>query len=60
MKLSVNSPCPCRSGEKYKKCCQIYHKGAIAKDALFSEKSSFIKQDGKWLYESGEVLKNML
>ena len=25
-------------------------------DASFSEKSRFIKQDGVWLYESGEIL----
>ncbi len=131
VKLSINSPCPCGSGKKYKKCCQIYHKGAIAKDALtlmksrysafaagevkyisktstfqkdldelrafcngcsflgleiveymegeseafvtfivkmecggddasFSEKSRFIKKDGKWFYESGEILENMI
>ena len=32
-KIGPNSPCPCKSGKKYKKCCQIYHKGAIAKNA---------------------------
>jgi len=127
MKFSINSPCPCGSGKKYKKCCQIFHKGANAKDALtlmksrysafavgaidyiiktstfqkdyndlksfsdtcnfkklkiidfkenkdeafvtfsatiicqgqdnsFSEKSRFIKIDGKWFYENGEIL----
>ena len=123
MKFSPNNPCPCGSGKKYKKCCQIYHKGAIAKDALtlmksrfsafavgdiayiiktstfqkdfddlksfsdmcefkkleilehsedsvtfratifcsesdnsFTEKSHFIKRDGRWFYESGEIL----
>jgi len=123
MKYSVNSPCPCGSGKKYKKCCQIYHKGAIAKDPLtlmksrysafavgnvdyiiktstfqkdyedlktfcstckfekleilqavedevtfratltcngedasFSEKSHFIQKDGRWYYDSGEIL----
>jgi len=126
-KQSVNSPCPCGSGKKYKKCCMVFHKGVNAKDALtlmksrysafamqkidyiiktstfqkdyddllafsksceflalkivafeenndeayvtfnatiecngadasFSEKSRFIKQDGVWLYESGEIL----
>ena len=122
-KFSPNNPCPCGSGKKYKKCCQIYHKGAIAKDALtlmksrfsafavgdiayiiktstfqkdfddlksfsdmcefkmleilehskdsvtfkatifcgeadnsFTEKSHFIYQDGRWFYESGEIL----
>jgi len=126
-KQSVNSPCPCGSGKKYKKCCMVFHKGANAKDALtlmksrysafamqkidyiiktstfqkdyndllafaksceflalkivsfeesgdeayvtfsakiecngadasFSEKSRFIREDGVWLYESGEIL----
>ena len=123
MKFSPNSKCPCGSGKKYKKCCQIYHKGAIAKDALtlmksrysafavgdinyiiktstfqkdyndlkafsnsynfkkleildlganfvifkafiecngkdatFSEKSHFVQKDGRWYYDSGEII----
>ena len=28
-KVSGNIPCPCGSGNKYKKCCQKYHKGAL-------------------------------
>ncbi len=27
MGLSKNAPCPCGSGQKYKKCCYLYHKG---------------------------------
>ncbi|MDD5717660.1 MAG: YchJ family metal-binding protein [Sulfuricurvum sp.] len=34
MKLSSNAPCPCHSGEKYKKCCQPYHKGILPSNAL--------------------------
>ena len=127
MKFSPNSPCPCGSKIKYKKCCKKYHEDARAKDALslmksrfcafavgridyiiktstfqddyeklkafsdgcefkkleilefvdgkdeafvtfratifcqgsdasFTEKSRFIKQNGEWLYESGEIL----
>lgn len=41
MKISPNSKCPCGSGKKYKKCCQIFHKGAIAKDALSLMKSRY-------------------
>lgn len=41
MKISVNNPCPCGSKKKYKKCCQIYHKGAHPKDALTLMKSRF-------------------
>jgi SEC-C motif-containing protein len=41
MKLSVNSPCPCGSGQKYKKCCQKFHKGVLAKNALELMKSRY-------------------
>jgi SEC-C motif-containing protein len=41
MKISVNNPCPCGSKKKYKKCCQKYHKGAQAKDALTLMKSRY-------------------
>jgi len=34
MKISSNSPCPCHSGEKYKKCCLPYHKGISPSNAL--------------------------
>lgn len=34
MKISPNSPCPCHSSEKYKKCCQLYHKGILPSNAL--------------------------
>lgn len=40
-RISVNAPCPCGSGKKYKKCCQIFHKGAIPKDALSLMKSRY-------------------
>jgi len=40
-KFSVNSPCPCRSSLKYKKCCMALHKGAVAKDALTLMKSRY-------------------
>ncbi len=41
MKFSINSPCPCGSGKKYKKCCGIYHKGAYPKDVLTLMKSRY-------------------
>jgi len=40
-KYSPNAPCPCGSGNKYKKCCQPYHKGARLKDALTLMKSRY-------------------
>jgi len=40
-KPSPNIPCPCGSGLKYKKCCQRYHKGALAPDALILMKSRY-------------------
>ena len=33
-KITSNTACPCGSKIKYKKCCAIYHKGAIPKTAL--------------------------
>ena len=41
MKFSVNSLCPCGSKKKYKKCCQVFHKGANPKDALSLMKSRY-------------------
>ncbi|MEW6551996.1 MAG: YchJ family metal-binding protein [Campylobacterota bacterium] len=41
MKFSINSKCPCGSGEKYKKCCGIFHKGANPKNALLLMKSRY-------------------
>ena len=40
-KFSPNLPCPCQSGLKYKKCCAVYHKGAIPKNALLLMKSRY-------------------
>lgn len=40
-KIGVNSNCPCGSGKKYKKCCQLLHQGAIAIDALVLMKSRY-------------------
>jgi SEC-C motif-containing protein len=34
MKHSPNAPCPCHSGEKYKKCCQPYHRGSFPSTAF--------------------------
>ena len=33
MKISSNTLCPCHSNEKYKKCCQPYHKGIFPSNA---------------------------
>jgi len=40
-KTSPNTPCPCGSNTKYKKCCQVYHKGAKPKTALLLMKSRY-------------------
>ena len=41
-KINPNSPCPCGSILKYKKCCAIYHKGsAVPKTALLLMKSRY-------------------
>ncbi len=41
IKTSPNTPCPCGSKIKYKKCCAIYHKGALPKTALLLMKSRY-------------------
>lgn len=41
MKYSINSLCPCGSGMKYKKCCQLFHNGKVAKNALELMKSRY-------------------
>ena len=41
-KTSPNTPCPCDSKLKYKKCCQVYHKGANPKTALLLMKSRYV------------------
>ena len=40
-KPSPNTPCPCGSGKKYKKCCQPYHRGARPANALLLMKSRY-------------------
>ncbi len=41
-KTTPNTPCPCGSRVKYKKCCAIYHKGALPKTALELMKSRYV------------------
>lgn len=41
IKFTVNSPCPCGSGNKYKKCCQPFHKGKLPQSALELMKSRY-------------------
>ena len=41
-KISPNTLCPCGSKLKYKKCCQVYHKGASPKTALLLMKSRYV------------------
>lgn len=41
MKISVNTPCPCHSHKKYKKCCQPFHKGANPSNALLLMRSRY-------------------
>ncbi len=42
MKVLINSACPCGSKNKYKRCCQIFHKGGIPKTALELMKSRYV------------------
>jgi SEC-C motif-containing protein len=55
MKFSVNSPCPCGSGQKYKKCCGVFHKGALpktAKELMASRYSAFVVSDFKYIIKT--------
>ena len=40
-RISINSPCPCGSRDKYKKCCQKFHKGALVPNPLLLMKSRY-------------------
>jgi len=40
-KISPNQLCPCGSDIQYKKCCSIYHKGALIPTALLLMKSRY-------------------
>ena len=62
-KFSINSPCPCgsqknyKSGrrKKYKNCCAIYHKGALAPDSLvlmLSRYSAFALGNSKYIIKT--------
>jgi len=41
MKKSINAPCPCGSGKKYKKCCLLYHNGKLPATPLELMKSRY-------------------
>lgn len=52
MKLSVNSPCPCGSSKKFKKCCKVIHNSFNAKNALElikSRYSAYVAKDSKYI-----------
>lgn len=41
MKFPPNNPCPCCSNKKYKKCCKLFHDGAVPNSALELMKSRY-------------------
>lgn len=58
MKISPNDLCPCGSKIKYKKCCQRYHKGAIAKDALTlmkSRYSAYVSRETMYIIKTTDI-----
>ncbi|HIP11626.1 MAG TPA: hypothetical protein EYG97_01475 [Arcobacter sp.] len=58
MKFSVNHPCPCGSNLKYKKCCQVFHKGKVASNALElmkSRYSAYLLKDAKYIIKTTDV-----
>lgn len=55
MKISGNSPCPCGSLKKYKKCCKVYHNGSNPKTALELMKSrycAFVVREYKYIIKT--------
>ena len=57
-KFSVNDKCPCGSNLKYKKCCQVFHKGKIANTALElmkSRYSAYVVKDVKYIIKTTHV-----
>ena len=55
MKISVNDKCPCGSGQKYKKCCQVFHKGKIpltALELMKSRYSAYACEDVKYIIQT--------
>lgn len=57
-KFSINYKCPCGSNIKYKKCCQVYHKGKIASTALElmkSRYSAYVVKDVKYIIKTTHI-----
>ena len=54
-KITLNTPCPCGSHIKYKKCCALYHKGAFPKTALALMKSrytAYVRADSRYIIQT--------
>jgi len=57
-KYSVNDKCPCGSNLKYKKCCQVFHKGKLPSNALElmkSRYSAYVVKDVKYIINTTDV-----
>jgi len=57
-KYSVNNKCPCGSDIKYKKCCQVFHKGKLPSNALElmkSRYSAYVVKDVKYIINTTDV-----
>ena len=57
-KIGVNDKCPCGSNLKYKKCCQVFHKGKIANTSLElmkSRYSAYVVKDVKYIIKTTDV-----
>lgn len=57
-KISVNDKCPCGSDMKYKKCCQLFHKGKIADTSLElmkSRYSAYVLKDVKYIIKTTDI-----
>lgn len=55
MKIGVNNLCPCQSSKKYKKCCKIFHEGALPKTAqelMRSRYSAFATNNAEYIMKT--------
>lgn len=55
MKISANSPCPCGSEKKYKKCCRVFHEGLLpskAEELMRSRYSAFATKQVEYIIET--------
>lgn len=58
-KIGRNSPCPCGSGKKYKKCCIDQPDLALTGERLISHLKSFWSYEEVNMMETGEIIQRL-